>query len=149
MKNSKGYILLKDKNHPLSSNRGFVLEHRKVWFDHNGKIPDGMVVHHINGDRTDNRIENLEILTCSQHMKKHYAEGNKLRESNGTKQYIELTCAICGTDFIRQKYIHDQSKRDPRATEGHTTCSRKCWAILMNRYRYGKEITPTAMKEQP
>lgn len=28
-------------------------------------------VHHINGDIKDNRIENLEILTASQHAKAH------------------------------------------------------------------------------
>lgn len=38
-------------------------EHRIIWEMHNGPIPDGMQVDHINGVRDDNRIENLQLLT--------------------------------------------------------------------------------------
>ncbi len=43
------------------NNKGYCMEHRAVWFDHNGSIPDGAVIHHINGDPKDNRINNLEL----------------------------------------------------------------------------------------
>ena len=36
---------------------------RYVWEQYNGKIPKGMCVIHINGDRYDDRIENLAVLT--------------------------------------------------------------------------------------
>ncbi len=37
--------------------------HNIVWEMHNGTIPDGMLVDHANGIRTDNRIENLQLAT--------------------------------------------------------------------------------------
>lgn len=40
--------------------------HRLVWNIHYGAIPEGMVVDHINGDKLDNRIENLRLATKSQ-----------------------------------------------------------------------------------
>jgi hypothetical protein len=35
--------------------------HRIVWEMHNGDIPDGLEIDHINRDRKDNRIENLRL----------------------------------------------------------------------------------------
>ena len=45
-------------------------EHRYVWEQHNGKIPKGMQIHHINGKHNDNRIENLAIVTQYENMRK-------------------------------------------------------------------------------
>lgn len=45
------------------------LVHRLIWVMFNGPIPDDLQVDHINRTRTDNRIENLRLLTCSQNLK--------------------------------------------------------------------------------
>jgi hypothetical protein len=41
------------------------------------------LVHHINGDKQDNRLENLEIKSQSDHMKHHKAVGMALRDNKG------------------------------------------------------------------
>jgi len=48
-----------------------IAEHRHVWMKHNGPIPEGHVIHHINENHRDNRIENLQLLTFQEHMTIH------------------------------------------------------------------------------
>lgn len=42
---------------------GGVVEHRVIWEYVNGAIPPDMFVNHIDGDKTNNRISNLELVT--------------------------------------------------------------------------------------
>ena len=49
-----------------------IREHRYIMEQHIGrKLESWEHVHHINGDSLDNRIENLEVLSNSEHQKKH------------------------------------------------------------------------------
>lgn len=99
---SSGYIYEKQPMHPLADKRGRVLQHRRIWFDANGPIPDGAVVHHINGNKTDNRLENLELCDRSSHMKEHYPNGFWFKAWNkGTAEYQTISCQSCGVIFLR------------------------------------------------
>ncbi|ETK36117.1 hypothetical protein MPTA5024_10860 [Microbispora sp. ATCC PTA-5024] len=62
-----GYAFIKRVGHPEAKSRGWGYEHRIVMSDHLGRPlwPDENV-HHINGVRDDNRIENLELWSKSQ-----------------------------------------------------------------------------------
>ena len=66
-----------------------VFEHRLVWERANGPIPFGWEVHHKNGDRLDNRLENLELATRIKHKRIH--SGCEIRNGQWWKP-----CRCCG-----------------------------------------------------
>lgn len=49
----------------------FRYEHRVVWEAAHGPIPSNAMIHHKNHDPLDNRLENLEALSRSEHMRTH------------------------------------------------------------------------------
>lgn len=60
--NPQGYRVMYRPGHPMASRSGVLLEHRLVMGDHLGRaLLASEEVHHRNGDRSDNRIENLEL----------------------------------------------------------------------------------------
>ena len=65
--NETGYIQIKlssdDFFYPMTGKRGYILEHRLVMAKHLGRLLEkNEVVHHINGIKNDNRLENLKIV---------------------------------------------------------------------------------------
>jgi len=44
------------------------LAHRLIWFALRDEIPEGFTVNHINGRKTDNRIQNLEVVTMAENL---------------------------------------------------------------------------------
>jgi hypothetical protein len=87
-----GYIVISAPFHPLvlarrerGSRNNFVKEHRLIMEEHLGRsLERHETVHHINGVRDDNRIENLELWNRAQPAGQRLAdlieENKRLRE---------------------------------------------------------------------
>lgn len=79
---SQGYILRLVTEHPFSDKRGYVREQRLVIEEKLGRFlfPKIEVVHHIDQDRSNNNISNLELVDQAKHAGKHLTGK---RNSNG------------------------------------------------------------------
>ena len=64
---NRGYVMLHLPNHPIANKGGNVYEHRLVMSEHIGRwLTKNESVHHKNGNRKDNRIDNLELWSKAQ-----------------------------------------------------------------------------------
>lgn len=127
-KTPDGRVLMYQKNHPCPtiSRRGkpgcYVFRYRLIMEAHLGRyLTSEEVVHHINGDCTDDRIENLQVTNLSEHAKTHnlgkggnlWAEVKKW-EHDGQFKTLREWAKISG---IPQPVLRDRIRRGKTLTE--------------------------------
>ncbi len=66
---------------------------RDVWEYHNGQIPAGYIIHHIDGNKGNDDINNLQMMKEAEHLRMH----------NLTPEYRYVTCQYCGKTIKRKK----------------------------------------------
>jgi len=80
-----GYVKTRvGKDHPLADANGYAYEHHVVWCAAgNPMLAIGQTLHHINGDKTDNRIANLRLMTRAEHNALHIRESGRRCKETG------------------------------------------------------------------
>lgn len=96
IKTIHGYIHIFKPEHPLAMKNGYVREHRMIVYDAGILKDPNHEIHHKNGDKTDNRLENLEVLPKEKHSSITW---------KGVKRILSGSpCKICGEKTL-SKYI--------------------------------------------
>ena len=131
---------LKKPNGSGSISRGFkritvngehVREHRYLMEQHLGRrLNTSEVIHHLNGNKSDNRIENLIVLTQSQHIKLHYKQGDICNNGRPCGSFSEKT--NCSIEWCNK----------PSKTRGF--CKYHYNAIFYRRFKKYRHLFPAA-----
>ena len=88
-----------------------LMVHRYVYECANGPIPTNMIVHHVDGDKFNNELSNLVLMTDQQHSEHHNQKHPKTS-----------VCVVCGATFTPA----------PTKRKRQKTCSRPCFRSLMS-----------------
>lgn len=84
--------------------------HRAMWAWFYGSVPEGMVIDHINNNKSDNRIDNLQLFTPQQNiLKEKYQQSERLIKCRLDKplSFYEEKLTEFETLYTQAKIDHD------------------------------------------
>jgi len=120
-----GYVWIHSPNHPNKNSIGYVKEHRLVIEKYIGRyLRKDELIHHINLNPQDNRIENLQIITHSEHMKIH-----------NSKDMSNRKCLICKSKTTYKTKNNTQRWLRHPYTKEEWLCM-KCYNFLIKNTVY-------------
>ncbi len=85
--------------------------HRLIWEEHYGKIPEGYVIHHINGNKHDNRIENLSCISIKEHNQIHSKDRPIWNKGLSTETSAKWKNTLKKALSTRQKNYFEKCKK--------------------------------------
>lgn len=111
-----GYVLVYCPNHPSSQNgKKYVREHRLVMEQVLGRyLLPTEVVHHVNGCKTDNRPENLEVFQSNgEHLSETLRGKCPNWSPEGRERILNAvrTRQLCANRSRRQQELHDSASK--------------------------------------
>lgn len=120
---TQGYVLIYKPEHPFCNGRGYIAENRLVMENHiNRYLYPHERVHHINGNKQDNKLENLLIVNMSEHMSFHIKNNpsmlshlkNNTFAAKFTYDEIKAIKLLAMSKIMKQKDIAKLFNTNPR-----------------------------------
>lgn len=129
--------------------------HRDVWEAHFGLIPDGYAIHHKDHDKENNDISNLELLTPSEHQRRHHAElpekehicehcGTVFTSKSPTGRSRFCSSRCCKAWFLANDPIYKKKKY--WQNKNHKRCKRWYFPALLHPTHVQLNLTPPPIK---
>lgn len=132
------YKYVYDPSNELASDSGKLYEHTYIMCQHIGrKLTTNEVVHHIDRDRSNNKLENLLLLTKEEHgllhwLEREYLPQGSIKSKQDLERYKHLAyetrkCLHCTTNFKVSKF------------SDRNYCSKSCGYFAKRKFDLSKE----------